>query len=92
MPLTRRLPKRGFSNQFRKNIITINLEVLNKFEEGSVVDATHLLELGIIKKAGDGIKLLGKGEITYPLTVKVSGVSRSAREKIEASGGSVEVI
>ena len=59
---------------------------------GSVVDATHLLELGIIKKAGDGIKLLGKGEITYPLTVKVSGVSRSAREKIEASGGSVEVI
>lgn len=92
MPLTRRLPKRGFRNRFRRDIIVINIAALDKFEEGSVVDADRLLEYGIIKKAGDGVKLLGKGDITYPLTIKVNGVSQSAREKIEASGGSVEVI
>lgn len=92
MPLTRRLPKRGFKNRFRKDIITINIGALSKFEAGSVVDTDRLLQHGIIKKAGDGIKLLGKGDIKHPLTIKVNGISQSAREKIEASGGSVEVI
>lgn len=92
MPLTRRLPKRGFYNRFRKDIIAVNIEKLKRFKEGSVVDAEALLGSGIIKKKGDGIKILGKGDIDYPLTVKVNNISRSAREKIEASGGSVEVI
>ena len=92
MPLTRRLPKRGFSNHFRKDIIAINVEALNIFEEGSVVDADRLVEFGIVKKTGDGIKLLGKGDIKCPLRIKVNSISRSAREKIEASGGTVEVI
>jgi len=92
MPLTRRLPKRGFYNRFRKDIIAVNVEQLKRFTEGSVVDAEALLGSGIIKRKGDGIKILGKGDIDYPLTVKVNNISRSAREKIEASGGSVEVI
>jgi large subunit ribosomal protein L15 len=92
MPLARRLPKRGFRNRFRKDIIAVNLEQLKKFAEGSVVDPDTLLQQGIIKRKGDGVKILGKGDITYPLTVKVNNISRNAREKIEASGGSVEVI
>jgi large subunit ribosomal protein L15 len=92
MPLTRRLPKRGFRNLFRKDIIAINIGALDRFPEGSLVDAQRLVESGVIKRAGDGIKLLGKGAINHPLTVKVNGVSRSAREKIEAAGGSIEVI
>jgi len=92
MPLSRRLPKRGFYNRFRKDIIAVNLEQLLKFEEGSVVDPDTLLQLGIIKRKGDGVKILGKGDITHPLTLRVNNISRSAREKIEASGGSVEVI
>jgi large subunit ribosomal protein L15 len=92
MPLARRLPKRGFRNRFRKDIIAVNLEQLKKFAEGSVVDPDTLLQQGIIKRKGDGVKILGKGDITYPLTLKVNNISRSAREKIEASGGSVEVI
>jgi len=92
MPLTRRLPKRGFYNRFRKDIIAVNIEQLKRFEEGSVIDAEALLGIGIIKRKGDGIKILGKGDIDYPLTVKVNNISRSAREKIESSGGSVEVI
>jgi large subunit ribosomal protein L15 len=92
MPLSRRLPKRGFRNIFRKDIIAVNLEQLKKFVEGSVVDPDTLLQQGIIKRKGDGVKILGKGDITYPLTVKVNNISRNAREKIEASGGSVEVI
>jgi large subunit ribosomal protein L15 len=92
MPLARRLPKRGFRNRFRKDIIAVNLEQLKKFAEGSVVDPDTLLQQGIIKRKGDGVKILGKGDIAYPLTLKVNNISRSAREKIEASGGSVEVI
>ena len=92
MPLTRRLPKRGFYNRFRKDIVIINLEKLTKFPEGSVVDAEALLNEGIIKRKGDGIKILGKGAINYSLTVKANAVSQGAREKIEASGGSIEVI
>ncbi|MBT8490265.1 MAG: 50S ribosomal protein L15 [Deltaproteobacteria bacterium] len=92
MPLSRRLPKRGFYNRFRKDIIAVNLEQLLKFEEGSLVDPDTLLQQGIIKRKGDGVKILGKGDITHPLTLRVNKISRSAREKIEASGGSVEVI
>ncbi|MBN2178467.1 MAG: 50S ribosomal protein L15 [Deltaproteobacteria bacterium] len=92
MPLTRRLPKRGFYNRFQKDIIIVNLEQLNKFPQGSVVDAEALLKNGIITRKGDGVKILGNGVIDYPLSLRVHGVSRSAREKIEASGGTIEVI
>jgi len=92
MPLTRRLPKRGFYNRFKKDIITVNLEQLKEFPEGSVVDAEALLKNGIIKRRGDGVKILGNGAIDYPLSIKVNKVSRNAREKIEASGGTIEVI
>jgi large subunit ribosomal protein L15 len=92
MPLTRRLPKRGFFNPFRKEIIIVNIGQLSRFAQGTVVDASALLEKGIIHTEGDGIKILGKGTIEYPLTVKTNWISRQAREKIEASGGTVEVI
>ncbi len=92
MPLTRRLPKRGFRNPFRRDIIAVNVSQLGSFPEGAVVDADALLERRIIKRQGDGIKVLAKGEITVPLTVRAAGVSKAAREKIEASGGTVEVI
>ena len=92
MPLTRRLPKRGFYNRFRKDIVIVNIGQLNKFPKDSIVDADALVTSGIVKGSGDGIKLLGSGSIDYPLALKVNSISRSAREKIEASGGSVEVI
>lgn len=92
MPLTRRLPKRGFYNRFRKDIVIVNVGQLNKFPKDSIVDADAMVTSGIVKGSGDGIKLLGSGSIDYPLTLKVNGISRSAREKIEASGGSVEVV
>ena len=92
MPLTRRLPKRGFYNRFRKDIVIVNLEQLAKFPEGSVVNAEVLLKEGIIKKIGDGIKILGKGAVNYSLMVRANAVSEGARKKIEASGGSIEVI
>ena len=89
MPMARRLPKRGFRNPFRREIITINLGQLNVFPERSVVDADALMAMGLIKKRGDGVKLLGKGEIQYPLSVKLDALSKGARTKIEAAGGSV---
>ena len=93
MPLSRRLPKRGFHNPFRKNIVTINIDQLRRFPEGSVIDRDVLLEAGLVKKTGDGIKILGKGDIEYPISVKVDMISRGAKDKIEAAGGSVvEVI
>ena len=92
MPLSRRLPKRGFRNPFRKVFATVNIDRLKVFPEGTVIDPKRLLESGIIKNPGEGIKLLGRGEIGYALTVRVHRVSQSAREKIEASGGTVEVI
>lgn len=92
MPLSRRLPKRGFYNRFRKEVVIVNIGQLGVFPEGTVVDADALMKSGIVKKAGDAIKVLGKGTIDHPLTVKVSGVSRGAREKIEASGGTIEVV
>ena len=91
MPLHRRLPKRGFTNIFKKTIVTINVDDLQRFESGSVVDAAALFKSGLIKKRKiDGIKLLGRGEIDYPLTIKLARVSQGAKAKIEAAGGSVE--
>jgi len=93
MPLARRLPKRGFSNYpFKKNIVIVNLDSLKAFPAGSVVDPDTLRERGIIRKSGDGVKVLGKGSIDHALTLKVHAVSDSARKKIEASGGTVEVM
>lgn len=91
MPIHRRIPKRGFTNIFAKHIAVVNVRDLSLFASGSVVDGEMLREKGLVKGRVDGIKLLGNGELTQPLTVKVSHVSRSAREKVEAAGGSIEV-
>ena len=91
MPLTRRLPKRGFTNIFAKEYATINVSALNVFEDGSTVNAEALLEMGLIKKVLDGVKVLGGGELQKKLTVSVAKVTASAKEKIEAIGGKVEV-
>ncbi|GBC78560.1 50S ribosomal protein L15 [bacterium HR08] len=93
MPLIRRLPKRGFTNEFKKQWAEVNLEVLEaKFEAGAEVTPTILHERGIVKKIGDGVVILGRGELTKPLRVVAHRFSASAREKILAAGGSVEVI
>jgi large subunit ribosomal protein L15 len=92
MPIQRRLPKRGFANIFRKKIAVINIRDLLTFKSGSVVDEATLVKAGLIKGKKDGIKLLGQGDISIALNVKLSHVSKSAREKIEAAGGSVEVV
>lgn len=92
MPLTRRLPKRGFTNIFAKEYAVINISDLNGLEDGSVVTAQSLKEMGKIKKIGDGLKVLGQGELTKKLTVKAAKFTKTAQEKISAAGGSVEVI
>ena len=92
MPLHRRLPKRGFTNIFKKSIAIINVRDLNKFDKGSVVDEAALVAAGLVKGKKDEIKLLGHGEIKHSLEVKVNQISKSAREKIEAAGGKVEVL
>ena len=92
MPLQRRLPKRGFHNIFAKPLEAINVSVLDKFEDGAVVDAKALLEKGILSKCEYGVKILGNGSITKKLTVQASAFSASAKEKIEAAGGKVEVV
>ena len=92
MPLYRRLPKRGFKNRNTKDIVAINVSVLNRFEDGAEVTVESLLASGAISRAGDGVKILGNGEITKKLTVKVTAVSEGAKAKIEAAGGTVEVI
>ena len=89
MPLTRRIPKRGFHNIFAK---AINVSALEKFEDGAVVDAQVLLEKGVLSKCRYGVKILGKGQLTKKLTVRASAFSASAKEKIEAAGGQVEVV
>jgi len=89
MPLYRRLPKRGFRNPFRRDIEIINVSQLSRFPEGTVVDEALLLTSGLVSRLGDGVKLLGKGLIDRPLSVKLDMVSRGAREKILAAGGSV---
>jgi large subunit ribosomal protein L15 len=91
MPLTRRLPKRGFTNIFRKPWAIVNLRDLNRFSPDSVVDLAALKEAGLVKTQVQRIKVLGQGEITVPLVVKVQGISSQAKERIEAAGGRVEV-
>jgi large subunit ribosomal protein L15 len=92
-PLQRRLPKRGFNNKvFRKNWVIVNVEKLNRFDDGTEVTPKLLLESGIIKNTGDGVKILGRGELTKKLTVKTEGFSKSAMAKIQAAGGKAEVI
>ena len=92
MPLYRRIPKRGFKNRNSKEIVAINLAALDKFEDGATVDVAALVEAGVIKNPRDGVKILGNGEITKKLNVKVDAFSASAKEKIEAVGGTAEVI
>ena len=92
MPMQRRLPKRGFNNIFAKEIVSINVGTLNKFEDGASVDAAALIEAGILKKDCDGIKILSNGTLTKKLTVKANAFSAAAKEKIEAAGGKAEVI
>ncbi len=91
MPLQRRLPKRGFTNLFRKEFAIVHVKDLNRFDAGSVVDLAALLAAGLVKKVKDGVKLLADGEVDRPLTVKVDRVSRAAREKVTAAGGTLEV-
>ena len=92
MPLYRRLPKRGFTNIFAKEYAEINVERLNIFEDGTEVTPELLLQKGIVKKAKDGVKVLGNGELQKNLTVKAAKFTKAAAEKIEAAGGKVEVI
>ena len=92
MPLYRRVPKRGFNNVFGTEYAEVNVERLEAFEDGSVVDAAALLEKRIIRKELDGVKVLGSGKLTKKLTVKAARFTASAKEKIEAAGGKAEVI
>ena len=92
MPLQRRMPKRGFNNIFAKEIVSVNVGVLNRFEDGAEVDAKALIEAGIIKKSCDGLKILSNGTLSKKLTVKANAFSEAAKEKIEAAGGKAEVI
>jgi len=92
MPLYRRVPKRGFNNVFGTEYAEVNVERLEAFEDGAVVDAKALLEARIIRKELDGVKILGTGELTKKLTVKAAKFTASAKEKIEAVGGKAEVI
>ena len=92
MPLYRRLPKRGFTNRNTKDIVSINITELNRFEDGAVVTIETLVENGVIKNPKDGVKILGNGELTKKLTVIANAFSASAAEKIQALGGTTEVI
>ena len=92
MPLYRRLPKRGFNNIFAKQYVTINVSDLERFDNGTEVTAELLKEAGVVSKVLDGIKVLGRGELTKNLTVKVAKFTASASEKIEKAGGKAEVI
>ena len=92
MPLYRRLPKRGFHNRNTKEIVAINVDMLNRFEDGAEVTAETLVAHGVISNPKDGVKILGNGELTKKLNVKVSAYSASAMEKIKALGGNAEVI
>ena len=92
MPLQRRVPKRGFVNRFAKEIQAVNIGALEKFENGASVDTKTLADAGLVKKTGDGVKILGNGKLTKQLTVKANAFSASAKEKIEAAGGKAEVI
>ena len=92
MPLYRRLPKRGFTNRNSKEIVGINVDVLNRFDDDAVVTVETLVESGVVSNPRDGVKILGNGELTKKLTVKANAFSAGAEEKIKALGGTVEVI
>ena len=92
MPLYRRLPKRGFHNRNTKEIVAIDLDYLERFDNGAEVSVDSLIESGIVKNPRDGVKILGSGNLTKKLTVKANAFSASAKEKIEALGGKAEVI
>ena len=92
MPLQRRLPKRGFTNIFKKHYVLINVRDLERFAPNTDLDTEALRKAGLLKKVKDGVKLLGEGEISHPVTIKVHKVSKVAKEKIEAAGGKVEII
>ena len=92
MPLTMRLPKRGFTNKWRTEYVAINVDHLEVFEDGQVVSPVELIEMGIIKKIEDGVKIMGNGELTKKLTVQANKFTATAKEKIEAAGGKAEVI
>ncbi len=90
--MQRRLPKRGFTNIFRKSYRIINVKDLNRFEAKSNLDTKALKEAGLVKKGNDRVKILGSGEISHPLFIKAHKVSRTAREKIESAGGKIEIV
>ena len=92
LPLYRKLPKRGFYNRFAKDYSVVNVETLNKFEDGAVIDLAVLAEAGIISQPKNALKVLGNGELAKKLTVKAAVFSASAKEKIEAAGGKIEVV
>ena len=92
MPLARRIPKRGFNNIFAKPLTAVNLAVLNRFEDGAVVDAAALIEAGIIRQCHYGLKVLANGTLSKKITVKAAAFSESAKEKIEQAGGKAEVV
>ena len=92
MPLQRRIPKRGFNNIFAKKIVAINVSALEAFDDGAEVTTEALVEMGIVKDSFDGIKILGNGNLTKKLNVKVAAYSGSAKQKIEAAGGKAEVV
>lgn len=92
MPMTRRIPKRGFVNIFAKQYAHVNVTALNAFEDGAVVDAEALKKAGLVKKLFNGVKVLGDGDISKKLTVKATAFSASAKQKIEAAGGTAEVV
>ena len=92
MPIHRRLPKRGFKNHFKKIFAVVNVKDLNRFDSQAVVDEVALIKSGLVKGDRDGIKLLGKGEVSVPVSVRINNISDSARKKIEAAGGKIEVI
>ena len=93
MPMARRLPKRGFRNPFRERFVAVNLiDLCRKFRKGAVIDEAAILQSGIVKKKGNDIKILAKGEIDFPITVKISRISQAAKDKITAAGGSIEEV
>ena len=92
MPIYRRLPKRGFKNIWAKQFAEVNVETLNRFDDGAEVDAVALVEIGILKNVYDGIRILGNGELSKKLTVRAQGFTKTAVQKIEAAGGKTEVI
>lgn len=93
MPMARRLPKRGFRNPFREKFVAVNiLDLCRKFSKGAVIDEAALLQSGIVKKEGSSIKILAKGEIDFPVTLKIARISQAAKNKITAAGGTIEEV